>query len=37
MMNIVEWFYVFMCVAIAWIVVTTPYLVEKLIKAFWGR
>jgi hypothetical protein len=36
-MNIVEWFYVVMCVGIAWIVVTTPYLVEKLIKVFWSR
>ena len=35
-MNIVEWFYVFMCVAIAW-KVANPYLVEKLIKEFWGR
>ena len=31
-MNIVEWFYVVMCVGIAWIVLTTPYLVEKLVK-----
>ena len=31
-MNIVEWFYVVMCVGIAWIVMTTPYLVEKLVK-----
>ena len=31
-MNIVEWFYVVMCVGIAWIVLTTPYWVEKLVK-----
>ena len=31
-MNIVEWFYVVMCVGIAWIVLTTPYLAEKLVK-----
>ena len=31
-MNIVEWFYVVMCVGIAWIVLTTPYLVEMLVK-----
>ena len=36
-MTLVEWFYVVMCVGIAWIVLTTPYLVEKLVKAFWGK
>ena len=36
-MNIVEWFYVVMCVGIAWIVLTTPYLVEKLVPNNWEK
>jgi hypothetical protein len=36
-MNIVEWFYVVMAIGIVWIVLTAPYLLEKLVKAFWSR
>ena len=36
-MNIVEWFYVVMCVGIAWAILTAPYLVEKLVKEVRGK
>jgi len=31
-MTIVEWFYVIFSVGLAWVVLSSPYLIEKLVK-----
>jgi hypothetical protein len=32
MMTLVEWFYVVIAIGIAWVVLSFPYLVEKLVR-----
>jgi hypothetical protein len=34
-MSNVEWFYTIMSMGLAWTVLSFPYLLEKLVKAFW--
>jgi hypothetical protein len=36
-MTLVEWFYVVFSVGLACVVLSFPYLIEKLVKAFWKR
>jgi hypothetical protein len=36
-MSLVEWFYVVFSVGLSCVVLSFPYLIERLVKAFWSR